>query len=81
MTELNLELGMTSRARRNCRIVLLLCKMFFAAALLLVKNFQLHLGRIKSNNTCKQFHSRSQARLLLTPSACDCPSPSAGWLA
>lgn len=54
MTKLNLELGMTSRATRNCRIVLRLCKMFFAAELLLVKKFQLHLGRIKSSNTCKQ---------------------------
>lgn len=60
MTELNLELGMTCRSTSNCRIVLLLCKMFFMAALLL-KKFQLHLGRIKSSNACKEFPSRNQA--------------------
>lgn len=79
MTKLNLELGITSRAASSCLIFLILGKML-VAALLLVKKFQLHLGRKKLNNACKQFSSRYLTPLLLTPGACDCPCTGAGWL-
>lgn len=75
-----LKLGITSRATSSCLIIVILCKMLFVAALLLVRKFQLHLRRKKLDNTCKWFPARYQTPLLLTPGACDCPCAGAGWL-
>jgi len=54
VSKLNLELQTTSRATSRCLIILVLCKMLFVTALLLVKKFQLHLRRKKWDNACKE---------------------------
>ena len=81
MTKLNLRVGDNLQSNKQLLdFFLILCKLLFVAALLLVKKFQLHLGRKKLNNACKQFSSRYLTPLLLTPGACDCPCTGAGWL-